>query len=254
MIVIGFAGPGRVGKSSITTPLKNIALAHGWNPSVISFATPIKERAEAMGLSKEKNPEKYRAFCQNLGAKARKKNPKHWIEEWFVSFDKLKELEKESNEPYIVFVDDCRYENELETIRALGGRVYFIHPGDRELVEASFPWRVHESEELANHTIGDWDKFKDLYDGIIYNDGNLDKLDTWAHTFFELIINHPGDWGDLCQCEVCSSLIQNREADKDIIEAQLEEVLNNFEQMLNEEAQRQQEEGELDDETDDGNP
>lgn len=253
MIVLGFSGPARVGKSSITEPLKKVALVNGWKPHVLSFATPIKEQADAMGLSKTSDPEKYRAFCQSLGAKARKKDPDYWIGFWLESFNELVQEENESSSPYIVFVDDCRYENELEKIRSLGGRVYFIHPGERELIEAGAPWRTHESEALANHTIGDWPKFKDLYDGIIYNDSNLSKLDLWAHSFFELVINHPGDWSDLCRCEVCSSLIENRDADRDVIEAQLEEVLENFERLLNDEAKRQQEEGELDEETDDGN-
>ena len=216
---------------------------------MLSFASPIKEQADSYGYSKTTNPEKYRNFCQTLGAKARAKNPNHWLDKWLESLKALIKEEEEDTDgcPYIVFIDDCRYENEIETIQRLGGKVYFINPGERELPESQASWRKHESEMLANHALGNWEKYQSLFNGIIYNDGSIERLNQWAYDFFNIIIHFPGDWDDVCNCEACNSLTENRIIDETKLLEDIEKALDNFEQMFEEPHEEEDNDGKAND-------
>ena len=247
MIVIGFAGPARVGKSFVTESLKDQAEAAGWNVTVLPFAKPLKDEASANGFGKEVDPEGYRKYCQEVGAAARADNADHWLDGWrqLLADVIAAEHADDSGTPYMVIADDVRYENELAAIRSRGGSVLFMHPGERELPEAGAAWRTHESEDLANHAIGSWDLPKNMFDGILYNQGTSVDMDKWTSFYFRDLINDPSDGRDICDCEACNAKLENREMDTDQIDKELGDILKDMEDRLN---KRRKEEGDDNDE------
>ena len=234
MIVIGFAGPARVGKSFVTESLKDQAEAAGWNVTVLPFAKPLKDEASANGFGKEVDPDGYRKYCQEVGASARAANPDHWLDAWRDLVADLAQTERddESGTPYLVIADDVRYENELAAIRSKGGTVLFMHPGERELPEASASWRTHESEDLANHAVGSWELHKTMFDGVVYNSTTAEELISWGKFYFDNQLNDPSDGRSTCDCEACAANWENRPIDSEKQAGELDDILRDIDAMI----------------------
>ena len=159
MKIIGFAGKGRVGKT--TTALNFSAWINKEYPDVhveiLPFALPLKEDvASAAGYSswyhyKNEHPKEYRKVCQTRGEEARKANPNHWVDLWSEKLELLRKMEECGGKERVILVDDVRYENELERIHSLDGKVTFISHGLRKLEDSKAFWRLHPSEVMANN-------------------------------------------------------------------------------------------------------
>ena len=244
MQVIGFAGVARVGKSYSTNALKEVAEQQGWKVFIVPFAKPLKDAAAKMGYGKDTNPEKYREFCQEHGAKMRAKNADHWLDQWYslIRGIQKKEWADDSGMPYLIISDDVRYENELNAIRKNKGLAVYLQPGDRVLEGASEEWRKHESEALANQVLGQREMYEHMFDFFVTNTGEEGTLTPWAHRFFKDIINCPGDLRDRCDCEGCSAALENRPVNKKALENELDDLLNDIDKKIN---------GEDDDDDDD---
>lgn len=233
MIVIGFAGPARAGKTHVTEGLKEQAEAQGWDVHILPFAKPLKDEAQANGFGKEENPEGYRKFCQEEGAARRTENPNYWLDQWYLQLKELTDAEREGGwNPVLVIADDVRYENELAAIRKNNGIVCFLNPGDRVLPEADAEWRTHESEMLANTVLGNMSMHKGMFDYVVNNDKDSVSLDLWSSFFFSHVINFPGDDDQQCKCEGCKASLENREVDPAEIEKQLKDLLDSMEDEL----------------------
>lgn len=244
MIVIGFAGPARVGKSFVTESLKDQAEAAGWNVTVLPFAKPLKDEASANGFGKEVDPEGYRKYCQEVGASARADNPDHWLDGWRDLLTEIAQAERadESGTPYLVIADDVRYDNELAAIRSGGGTVLFMHPGERELPEADAAWRTHESEDLANHAVGSWELHKNMFDGVVYNSTTTEELISWGKFYFDNELNDPSDGRTTCDCEACVANWENRPIDADKQAEELDDILKNIDDMIAKKRKEQEDE------------
>ena len=235
MQVIGFAGVGRVGKSYSTNALKEVAERKGWKVFIVPFAKPLKDEAKDKGFDKDTKPDEYRKFCQEHGAAMRAKNHDHWLDEWYRLVRDLSRQERDddSGAPYLVISDDVRYENELNAIRKNSGQVIYLLPGERILIEADSAWRKHESEMLANTVLSSPDLYKHMFDFFVLNNGEEGTLSTWANRFFKDIISCPGDLKDRCTCEGCQAALENRPVNKDKLNAELDDLLNDIDNKLN---------------------
>jgi hypothetical protein len=125
-------------------------------PIFLPFAKPIKDKAAAEGYTKEETPKEYRAYCQLMGETHRKTDPDHWIKAWKEELFKQELREKKDLDENlkhwerVIIVDDCRYQNEIETCKELGAILCFVSHGGRSIEDEDSDWREHESETWSN--------------------------------------------------------------------------------------------------------
>ena len=145
----GLAGAGK------STAAKHLSAVHGF--TLVKFAGPLKRMLRSIGLSEEeiegvkkevpssllcgKSP---RHAMQTLGTEWGRNliGPDFWVNLWeFTACEILAEGGK-------VVVDDCRFPNEAEKVRKLGGKIVVIQ-GPRKLSMA------HASEQIlpGDHNI-----------------------------------------------------------------------------------------------------
>ena len=94
MNMIILAGRARVGKTTFAQLVAEQVFRIGQVPVLMSFASPIKEEAIRKGYSKEHTPDKYRQFCQELGAGKRESDKDYWIRELDKSVREVQEDEQ----------------------------------------------------------------------------------------------------------------------------------------------------------------
>ena len=120
MHIIMIAGKAGVGKTTLAKIIAAEAFEKGLIPVMQSFAKPIKDEAYSKGYTKEEFPEKYREYCQKMGAQMRKMDPDYWVNLMANVFEKEIAKEKEALKEGKKFwercliIDDCRYMNELK--------------------------------------------------------------------------------------------------------------------------------------------
>lgn len=126
--VIALAGPAGSGKS---TAARHLIERHGY--TLVKFAGPLKNMLRAIGLTDEhiegglkevpskrlcgKTP---RWAMQSLGKEWARDliGPDLWVNAWYETVADV--LDQGGR----VVTDDCRYENEAERVRELGGRIF----------------------------------------------------------------------------------------------------------------------------------
>lgn len=167
MIIIAFAGVARGGKTTAARCLHSWCLDRNMNPTICSFASPIKKAAAYLGITKEKDPDKYRATLQRWGATRRDPafrpgvtGPHYWTNKVLAEITSRASEERavytkmdrlgfsaEFKETVLIF-DDLRYIDELSLIKHIGGTVVFVDGASR-ISDLLAEWRQHESEALA---------------------------------------------------------------------------------------------------------
>lgn len=217
MIVLGFSGKARTGKSTICHALFDAAEKAGWAVIPAPFAGPLKrEMASKHGYEdvkkfKDEKPEEYRAACQAGGANARAEDPDHWVNKWYEEFLDIQKVEhgddNEANLPFLLLVDDVRYENELEMLKKNNAFVFFVKHGSRDIEDPNGEWREHESETLSNSLeASDNDAIYHMgYDYVIHNDQPEEHLQAWAKEIVRIVSDL-----ETCDCEACRALIERR--------------------------------------------
>lgn len=192
MIVIGFAGLARGGKTTAAQYLRDWCQEHDLDPVIYSFAAPMKRAAKRLGIDKNKNPELYRKTLQRWGESRRDpefrpgvSGPDYWIERILVDLVDIQMKERytydhldkygwnsEFKEKVVIF-DDMRYLNEVELIQDLGGTTIFVDGAER-ITDISSRWRLHESEKMAMlYTFG---QLPDIFDYYITNNASEESL------------------------------------------------------------------------------
>lgn len=231
MIVLGFSGKARSGKSTLCRALFDEAEKNGWAVIPAPFAGPLKrEMAEKHGYDdvhvfKTEKPDTYRYECQHGGAEARAKDPDHWVNKWLAEFEEVVKLEhsekNETNLPFLLLVDDVRYENELELLNKKGALTFFVKHGEREIEDPDGEWRQHESENLANaYEDTDNEILKEHYDYVINNGADEKYIEAWAKEMINLISD-----SNFCKCEACTSVIERRQFDvRKLIDEAMDEL------------------------------
>ena len=247
MLVIMLGGPARVGKTTLAKWISEYAYNNGYTPVILPFAAMLKEEAERRGYSKERNPESYRTFCQTLGSDMRKQDPDHWVRCFRERVKKLYEDEQTAlrDDPdtwheKVIIVDDCRYPNEVAAARDLRALTIFISAGSRELIDHHAEWRKHESEEMANMIESGHKDYLDMFHYTIKNDSTErnfkekcgDRYDEWFHITAESLIEN------LCDCELCMSVRQDRDPDADTVIKEIMDMITNPNEEKNGKAKR----------------
>jgi len=155
MQMILIAGQAGVGKSTMAKMIAAEAFKKGLTPVLLSFASPLKEEAARKGYGKEVNPQKYRSYCQEIGAARRADDPDYWIYKFDESVKKIqKDEQKAVNDSSkfwerVIIIDDARYPNELAYGKLHEATSIFISARDRDDLDLAAEWRNHESEDLA---------------------------------------------------------------------------------------------------------
>lgn len=195
--IVALNGPAGGGKSAAAD---HLAQAHGFEP--VKFAMPLKTMLRAFydtqGLDPHETERRIegdlketpdpllnghtpRHAMETLGTEWGRicMGDEFWINAW---------RRKVQQVPTAVVTDDCRFDNEAETVRELGGEVVRLKPAVA---------RRKKSKHVAERGIKD-----QLVDHEVTNDGTLDDL-RWAitlivdpsvqETFYEL----PGDEPDV---------------------------------------------------------
>lgn len=127
-LLIGLSGKMQTGKSTTAN-----YLAHELGGAVVSFADALRDevayhfgldrlllrnsRYKGLSLMMGMRGMTVREILQWFGALRREQNPDYWIERTLAT-----------RPPGIVIIDDVRYQNEAEAIRAAGGYVFRLEP------------------------------------------------------------------------------------------------------------------------------
>jgi adenylate kinase len=245
MITVIIGGKGRVGKTTVANIIAEFALENNLTPKIVPFAHGIKEAAKAKGLTKDSNPAEYRNFCQTLGESMRVKNPDHWVNEWK---KRVKEIEKEETNDLllnaefwkerIIIVDDCRYVNEVAAARDLNAVSIFVKQGKRRIIDEDAEWRMHPSEELANHIEAGNKDYLEMFKYTVTNDSTLNALKNHClanmNKWLGLTINFSENQ-DECGCELCTARREDRDPDPEKI---INELMDILEKALEEEDEK----------------
>ncbi len=180
MQIFAFLGPARCGKTTASQLLEQELKERGYHVERLSFAAPIKAGCARLGITKEDQPDEYRALAQRWGKTRRDRNPDHWIRKATRSLNRLAAIEKadyvklanddnlDSWCETIVIIDDVRYQNEVDLINERDGVMTIIDPGKR--LDLTEEFRQHESEALANRLVTDQK----------YADNFIDEVNGWC--------------------------------------------------------------------------
>ena len=230
MIIVGFAGKARTGKTHVCQTLYDMAHDAGWDVKIKPFAGPLKRHVvEELGFPKATHPEEYRLNCQLVGAAKREANPDHWTDLWLEDMRKeFKDEMDKADRPCLYLVDDVRYANELKLLGKCDAVSIFVKHGDRKIEDPSGEWRKHESEQMANLAESSSnDVLRDIgFDYVLSNDGSSIDLNKWAEIFVQtVLITHKKE---ACQCEGCLAALENRMPDSKKVDQELDDILKDI--------------------------
>lgn len=193
--IVGLAGSGKdtIGqflidqhsfqKDSFAAPLKNSCCEiFGWSQDMVEGSTSKsrawREEPDPFWSKVFGQPTSPRMILQNVGTNIFRNNLHHDI--WILSL-KRRLLSKLDNTNIVI--TDCRFPNEIHTLKELGGIIINVRRGktpewvdDAYKANAGDPnakdrmkhkWKIHESE---------WAFMGHPVDHIIHNDGDFDTL------------------------------------------------------------------------------
>ena len=210
MQIVFIAGQAGMGKTTVATIIAEESFKLGLKPVLESFAKPIKEAAIDRGFSKEEFPDKYRRFCQRLGALKRKEEEDYWVNRIRNRLVEIKQQEQddiESGKKYwehIVIIDDCRYLNEIQLGKEENAFLMFLSKGRKAIKTGT--WRKHESEvlskEIDNNKLS---PLRELFSYILSNDISYDELVEEIKEIVPLICGIEAESrSNGCKCPSCS--------------------------------------------------
>jgi hypothetical protein len=241
------AGKAGVGKTTIAGTIAAEAFKLGLVPVLLSFAGPLKKDAKERGYDKKEFPDKYRAYCQDIGEAMRELDDDHWVKLMHGSIQEVlieEQLHIDNNDKFwerCVIIDDCRYVNEIAYGMSEDAVRIFISSGKRKLCDSE--WRKHGSEALANlieSGKGHGIEYRDLFNHIIYNDstkGNLDErlkemVPIWCGTKVG-----KGERGLMCGCEGCRAKRSGKTPFSETLFGELMDLIDLDEEWLHDETE-----------------
>lgn len=153
MLLIGFGGIAQAGKTTAAEVLSKLTYHNNWHPQRMCVAWRLKQATDRLHISKDKNADAYRAFCQKYGALRRDpefrpgvSGPDYWVKRLQKRLIKSGAM---NDSRRVVILDDIRYQSEIDFVRGLGGTLVYIDALRRFADQLHLPWRQHESEQLA---------------------------------------------------------------------------------------------------------
>ena len=173
MMLIGISGRAGAGKSTFRNYLAHAYtdLTHLDNIEVIPFALALKELAVSMGWRGKKD-EKGRRLLQLLGTEVCREclGEDYWIKKWLDRYTKALIAEKS-----IVIIDDIRFLNELQFLKAMGSTLIKITDRYDITVNAA-----HDSEQDLENV---------LFTRVIKNNSTLHALQLEAKLIMKGLLN-----------------------------------------------------------------
>jgi len=211
MYVIGFGGIAGSGKSTAADYVEIESLNHDCKPIRLSFADPVRAQAAKQAgyddwrIFKHEKPDLYRELCQLVADEGR---PSTWVN---LLNEKLKQIQAEelsdSNllfEERLVIIDDLRYSNEIELVKAWQGLTVYVSPGNRIVADADGAWRAHESEWLNQRIEGGVIEIENYYEWVVFNSGDPMAFEKKLHDRLQFFIGcSPSRFADECNCPAC---------------------------------------------------
>jgi len=239
MQFIMLGGKAGVGKTFLARHIAKYAFNKGMRPHIVSFADCIKQEAENAGFTKDKEPEKYREFCQSMGKKHRAEDPDYFVKKFNDTFmglwDEESYLLKQGNQFWetLVIVDDCRYLNEIAYGRFNNAIQIFIGTGDRELRDNDGEWRNDLSEEVAMK-IEEGDKdYLNLYSWVVLNDKTWEEFKKKVKEYLPVWCGMDADsCGEIdCNCAFCKTMKDGQPLEG-ILKEIYEEMIKYLDEMI----------------------
>jgi len=208
MQIVFIAGQAGLGKTTVAKMIAEKAFGLGLKPVLESFAKPIKDAAADKGFTKEEFPDKYRRFCQRLGALKRSQNEDYWVDRMrrrLVEVKQEEDADISSGVKYwerVVIIDDCRYLNEIKLGTEENAFLMFLSRG-RKAVKAG-AWRNHESERLAKEIDNNkLSPFREMFSYILDNDIPFSELEAHVQEITPIICGLDAESNAECDCPSC---------------------------------------------------
>lgn len=141
MKIIGISGKMGTGKTSAAEVLEEYEYVRK------SFATPLKWIATRYFFWDGEKDEKGRRLLQRLGTDVGREFDKDvWVKHMEHDLNQLSKVAENIGKELKVVIDDCRFPNELEFIRSLGGTVIHLYSKGYDMGELN----KHESEQTLD--------------------------------------------------------------------------------------------------------
>lgn len=149
----------------------------GWKR--VAFADALKEVARGIGWDGEKD-DHGRWLLQQLGQQVREHIAEDaWVQAVAKSIQEMRSLS--GFRPTCVVLTDCRYQNEAQWVRSVGGKV----------VRVSRPNTGPVNNHISESDLDDFD-----FDAVITNDGTVEelgeKLTTYATSLLTDVMDYVG--------------------------------------------------------------
>ena len=153
---VALSGKMKSGKSTLAKELNEIG---HYNVITLSFASPIREALEVIGITKEEFPEMYREGAQWIGTDFVRKYHPDW---WVMLMDRRVQAFEElcATPDYILVIDDMRFENEFDYCQQAGFLMVRLDVSEgTQLARGAEKTRLtHPSETGLDHIVEEeWD-------------------------------------------------------------------------------------------------
>lgn len=231
MFVLGIGGMAGSGKTTAADFIEVESINLDCDPIRLSFADPVREQAAAQAgyddwrIFKKEKHSVYRKLCQTIADEGR---PNKWVN---IMNDKLKAIEAEEVKDTLpifmerlVIIDDVRYRNEIDLVKAWAGVPVFINLGARSSTLEGGEWRAHESEWMNQQVEAGRPEYSDLYDWFMFNNKDQLALEKKIEARLDAFCGtSPTRFAKPCDCATCKIF----RAD-----IQVEEMVDGFEDAI----------------------
>lgn len=222
MHVIGIGGIAGSGKTTAADYIQIESINFDCKPIRLSFADLVrKEAGERSGyddwrILKEKDPNEYRKLCQSIADDGR---PSRWVNYMNEKLATIQKQELEDDDPVfcerVVIIDDVRYENEIELLKAWHAELIFVFAGDRKVQNANGKWRAHESEWLNQKIEGGSADAEAFFKWSVFNNGSEMQFEKKLHDRLQYVLGvDPTRFANECTCVSCRGFRCDVQADE----------------------------------------
>ena len=167
---IALGGKMTSGKTTLTEALMDTLPGPTYH---LSFAAPIREALNIIGVTKQTHPEMYREGAQYIGTDfVRKYDPNWWVNlmEWKI--DTLTE-----DDPYLI-IDDMRFQNEFDLLKRKGFvMVKLVIDEHEQMLRGANMDRLDHPSETGLDGIPD-----DQWDIIMPQDTSVEQRVRWLQS------------------------------------------------------------------------
>lgn len=175
-ICVLISGKAGYGKTTLADILVEKAISAGYLAKKYSFAGFLKDVARAMYWDGKKD-DKGRKFLQDLGRIGRDYDQDMWVRHTF------EVIENHQDYPFdFIVIDDWRFPNELDYIK----KNQFLYSPLTLNIKVG-PHKLENTELAKDISETSLDNFG-VFDGVVYNTGTIEDLNSTASGIFEYAV------------------------------------------------------------------